>query len=363
MKSMSDIRRDEKGLVSILVTMIMIIVITLIVIGFTQVTNRNNREALDKQLSAQAFYAAESGVNQAITKINSASNLGNLDTQTECAGSGSMDYGTLPVLSTSPDVQVTCLFVNPVNENIVTSADVSSSSVVPIDAYDQNGSSPRNLNELSFTWTSPDTVPASPAAACNSDFAGGFPKDLSANNCAYAVLRVDIMQYQSPSSIKLATTAADQTESFYLVPSNSSGTDVKPGSFVGGGTKAYISRSAICTQSSCTATIDLSSANPGNKRYFARISSLYKSAPTVVIDGVDQTNSNAYFKGIFKIDATGKAQDVLRRVQVRYNPYQVGGSPFSALQTTGAENNPGAGICKRITVVSNGLVVPDGFCK
>src|ERR1700761_8288581 len=60
------IRRDEQGMVSILVTMIMVIVISLIVIGFAEVSRRNQREALDNQLSTQAYYAAESGVNAAV---------------------------------------------------------------------------------------------------------------------------------------------------------------------------------------------------------------------------------------------------------------------------------------------------------
>ena len=58
--------KDDKGLVSFMITIIMMLVITLIVIGFTQVSNRNRRESLDRQLSTQAFYAAESGVNEAL---------------------------------------------------------------------------------------------------------------------------------------------------------------------------------------------------------------------------------------------------------------------------------------------------------
>lgn len=44
-----------------MITIVMMVVISLIVVGFTQVANRNRRQSLDRQLSTQAFYVAESG--------------------------------------------------------------------------------------------------------------------------------------------------------------------------------------------------------------------------------------------------------------------------------------------------------------
>ena len=48
------------------------IVMSLIVLGFAQISRRNQRESLDRQLSTQAFYAAESGVNDARELITTA---------------------------------------------------------------------------------------------------------------------------------------------------------------------------------------------------------------------------------------------------------------------------------------------------
>src|SRR3954464_6641054 len=78
---------SEAGMASFLIVMILMLVITLIVIGFAQVTRRNSREALDRQLSSQAFYAAESGVNVTTNAIISHVNtygLGSLPTKTAC---------------------------------------------------------------------------------------------------------------------------------------------------------------------------------------------------------------------------------------------------------------------------------------
>lgn len=349
--------------------MIMILVITLIVVGFTQITNRNNREALDKQLSTQAFYAAESGVNQAKQAIDAAvaaNQVGSLDEQTVCDAGAGGQYGGLVTLSNSPDVRATCLLVNPINENIITSADLGGSTVVPIDPMTSaTGGSPGNLDTMSVEWSPQNVATAAGITDCNTSFASGFP--VSAPNCPYGVLRIDLMQYQSLNSISGASgadTAAAQTETFYFIPATG-GTNVATGSFSGSVAdmlkKAHIVKTANCTTTNttnrCKAVIDIS--NPAaNKRYYARLSSLYKNAPAVVIDGINTNvgGGDAYFRGIFKIDATGKAQDVLRRVQVRYNPVSSGGSPFGALEAR-------AGVCKELTVISNSNITSGPDCN
>ncbi len=352
MKSMSSIKRNEVGLVSIMVTMIMMIVISLIVIGFTQVSNRNRREALDQQLSTQAFYAAESGVNQAIAAIKSGAST---TAQTNCTH---LDYGGVPATlsaSPGPDVAVTCLLVNPVSSSIKTTAKQGGSAVVPITPVASNGT-PKNLQDLTFTWNSPDSAP-NPAKCVNDFTAGSFPADISAgaNPCGYGLLRVDLMDYNSLNSIKSADTAAGQTATFYFTPGQASQPvaalstiSIKPAS-----PKAYIAE-ASCNPAQCSATIAFS---PNASALYARISTLYKDAPSVTITGTLPAGFGAaYFKGIYTIDATGRAQDVLRRVQVRYNPDQASNDiPYGALQTS-------ADVCKRLKVVSPSSVTSDPTC-
>src|SRR5690606_8755556 len=64
-------RMSERGVASLMVTTVLILVIGLIVIGFSQVSQRNQRETLDRQLSTQAFYAAESAVNSVQSMVRS----------------------------------------------------------------------------------------------------------------------------------------------------------------------------------------------------------------------------------------------------------------------------------------------------
>lgn len=61
---------SQQGIVSIMVVSILVILISLVTIGFARLMNRETREALDKQLGVQSYYAAESGVNDAISYLN-----------------------------------------------------------------------------------------------------------------------------------------------------------------------------------------------------------------------------------------------------------------------------------------------------
>jgi hypothetical protein len=78
-----------------------------------------------------------------------------------------------------------------------------------------------------------------------------------------------------------------------------------------------------------------------------RIRSLYGTS-NVSIDPNNTTKPDIYLKGAqLVVDSTGKAQDVLKRVQVRLSLNTTLNVPDFAVQA-------GAGLCKRYNVVSNG---------
>ena len=56
---------NEEGFASIVIALILIIVLSLLTIGFAQLARREQQTALSKQLANQAQYAAESGINDA----------------------------------------------------------------------------------------------------------------------------------------------------------------------------------------------------------------------------------------------------------------------------------------------------------
>lgn len=65
-----DVYRDQGGMVSIMVVSVLIILLSLVTIGFSRLMNRETRQATDRQLGLQSYYAAESGVNDAIKYLD-----------------------------------------------------------------------------------------------------------------------------------------------------------------------------------------------------------------------------------------------------------------------------------------------------
>src|SRR4051794_27185754 len=109
----------QAGLVSIIVTLIMMLVISLIVVGFAEITRRNGSEALERQLSTQAYYAAETGINDTLNGMQGPTPALDLTSaaaanyNTDCSAAIS-NLGNKNVLSTAgTGVAYTCLLIDP----------------------------------------------------------------------------------------------------------------------------------------------------------------------------------------------------------------------------------------------------------
>ncbi len=330
-------KQDERGLVSFMVTIIMMLVISLIVVGFTQVTNSNRREQLDRQLSQQAFYAAESGVNKAVSVMSAALAAGNpIKEQTTCK-QGNYDPGTLGV-----GVEYTCILVNPIVSQIVTTANETSSKVIPINLVASNGTNFNTGNKLTlnFTWSAKTGGDPNPVL-CSTR--GDFTTTAS-NNCGYPLLRVDIMSTKNLPSISAAGLAGN-TSSFFMQPVSSGLSTPSLPSFA---TKGYIVE-APCSSVTATCTGSVSfTGNAMTTLYYTRITTLYGDTERVVIDAVNSLSESAYFKDAqAQVDVTGRAQDVLRRVQVTVPLQQFDNSliPQGAVHST-------ADVCKQFSISS-----------
>lgn len=319
---------DQRGMVSIMITLIMMIVISLIVTGFVQVSNRNRREALDRQLSMQAFYAAESGVNAVYNAIRS--HPGTVDEQGDCDGSS---YPTPGVLST--EVAYTCVLVDSTVPNILTSASTEGSTIVRIDSVDDSGGE-LPASSLSFSWSPPQGISAV-TSGCPT-VRGTFPVNGTDYNddCSFGLLRVDLFRADGAFTMD-PNGLAGNTVTFYMQPVGTA-TPAVVSDFTG--TKAFIV-GASYNSGMYTGTINLDSAARG-AHYYARITTLYRNANSVVIDA---NSSTAHFANMqAQVDVTGKAQDVLRRVQVRIPLQYYGDStPVGVVQSSSS-------VCKRFSI-------------
>lgn len=334
----------QAGVVSFIVTLIMMLVISLVVIGFTQVTNRTQREALDRQLASQAQYAAESGVNKVGAILDNAAIVGP-KTKPTCDNNGAYSETNFnPTINSTNDVSVTCVLVDTRPPDIRINANQTSSTIVPINVFDSSGA-PRVPQKLTFTWSGTESNPD--VSKCNMIFASGLPTTIA--DCKFALLRVDLLRGNAsvdPDGLAAATA------SFYIKPTAGGVTFTLNGSTPKGNIVT-----ATCT-TTCTATITLQAPSPWNiSAFYARISTMYLDAPVVGIDATIGTPNDAYFDGAQAVvDSTGKAQDVLKRVQVRY-PIGVRHDDTIAPYALQSEST----ICKKFT--NTGTTISNDGCN
>jgi Tfp pilus assembly protein PilX len=335
----------EVGLVSIMVSLVLMAVMTLIVLGFAEISRRDQREALDRQLSSQAFYAAESGVNDAhniiTAKLNTPNYNLNLLNKSNCANS-TAPYDIDNSIDTG--VSYTCLLVNTRPPSLLYSLSTQGTSkVVPIYPVNSAGN-PTGINRITLNWKDTDSTVTTPLSGCKSS-AQTLPSANSWAPCGYGLLRVDLVPINALGRASLLR----NTFTGFFVPTNPapggpnagkvSLTNSSPTNLYDGNANQGVVAAARCTNGSdgqCTVDI----TNVSSMNYYMRVSTLYTDASLQILacnsggtctpsNAVDLANAQAL------VDSTGKAQDVLRRIQVRI-PISNNGGLFSdyAIEST-----------------------------
>ncbi len=289
-------RAHEAGVVSLIVTLVMMIVITLLVLGFAEISRNEQRNALDDQLSAQAYYAAESGINDAQTVItNNVKNGQAVNDKTSCNDQNGYNFNTNGdnIVDQTHSVSYTCVLVDPTPSSLAYDVGYNS-KVIPLIAPNSS-----TFNTLTLMWQAKD---GSTPAGCYTDTATQLDQLPAAGSwgCNYPVLRVDILN----ANVGLARANwAGNTATMFFVPFN--GTYASTGTLAARG--SLIPATCPTTSSGCTAYITL-----GGSKYYMRVTTLYQNNFRLTLNagGIAFTGAQAL------VDATGKAVDVLRRVLV-----------------------------------------------
>lgn len=338
-KNRSNLKKDEQGVVAIILTVFVLIVLSLVVVAFSQNSRREQRQSLDRQLSTQAFYAAESGVNQLISKIRANDPaIKDIKEYTSCDQNGAsiLDGGS----GGQNAFSVTCLLFNRQPQELkwsnidTTQGEFTSLHTVAGD-----------LNKLTFKWTRAegggqysDCVDAGSVTniPVNADAYG--------TNCGAGILRVTLMPY-APTGASREKLYEDSFTVYLRPTSNGVAAAAQvPYSAHGPGATGAAGQGRIvpaaCSGTQCEASI---LGVPSGGTIFAHIRSIYHA------NAVDLTGFNVsgqpvnYDQAQVKVDSTGKASDVLRRIQVRmplYDKYTMPATVLDAME----------GICKRLGV-------------
>lgn len=318
--------REQAGVVSIMVVTMLIIIISLVVLGLAQISRRETRLSLDTQLSAQAYYAAESGFNEASQAINQKLAAGSAITpKNDCGDSN--NYSNLKLgnskLNSDGSVRFTCVLINPTPTELRGSVGAGS-SVFYLKV--KTG----NFKDVTIKWMAANAVGTVSNCPTTGQPTPANWKTGSAA-CPFAMLRVDLANVKNPSRDSLIT----GTTSGFFRP-GTAGTDALDKQ------KGFM-LPASCAGSTCTATIrGLASSD----EYYLRLTALYQKADVIITATTNLSGALAEFvDSQVQIDSTGKAQDVLKRLVVA-KPLTGGSSsgiPGGAIVS-------GDSICKRFTV-------------
>lgn len=330
-KTNQTLKTDQAGLVAIVVTLMILVVITLITVTFSQIIRREQRQALDRQLNTQAFYAAESGINDAVEALND----GYRTPKDAC---GPLTGGADPLslkdnqVDEAHDVAYTCLTIDPEPLSLeFDDIDVSQSTVIPL--------KPDNpISSITVAWQAKDGVQNYDCGALAIE--NSFPPDDPDNPpCGTGLLRLEVV----PAASLNRDVLVNGSRTLFLIPAESGVTEVP----------SYPTHSGEKVAVKCDAdqpkVCQLKLNVPSGDLYYLRVKSLYKNSSLTVT--AHEGSNQRRLRGVQAIvDSTGKASDVLRRVQVRVPLGESLVIPDYTLQSTDT-------ICKRLSITGTNTTV------
>jgi len=304
--------RNQKGMISITVTVILMLVVTITVLSFATVIRHQQRQALDNQLSSQAFYAAESGVNDAKKAVATymAAHPGLTPPNKTCAADDT-NYPSLTsgIVDATNHVSYSCVMITSAPDSL--KYDLSPSGgdkVFPLQV--QNGS----LTSLTLSWTA-DSSATAPVSSCSGSSAT-LPT-AGAWSCPFGIIRIDLVPIVSGQLTR--TNLMKNQFTAFIAPTTSGSPSVSytaaQNNLYGGAANQGVRPNATCG-STCTIKITGLDAIPSGE-YYARVGVLYRPT-TLTISAASSVDTTAsLINAQLMVDSTGKAQDVLRRIQVR----------------------------------------------
>ncbi len=142
---------NQEGAASLLFTLVMIIIISLLAIGFSVITTNDQKATLDKSVSLQAEYAAQSGINSVVEGIINHNSAVSQSSTSTCAPTD----GVIPTFP-NPNTRITCLKWSYSPQSLVYSSANSLSTIInPVSA----SGSPTSISEVDITWGPSDSMP------------------------------------------------------------------------------------------------------------------------------------------------------------------------------------------------------------
>ncbi|MDQ3093588.1 MAG: pilus assembly PilX N-terminal domain-containing protein [bacterium] len=345
--------RYKDGMVAIMVTAVIMVIMSLITLGFARMVQREQRQGLDNQLSAQAFYAAESGINAVSAFINASGTPATPKSNCDVAsfGNGVIDPAT-------PEVRFTCLMYDPEPEELEANNGAikpERSKVIPINARP-------NAQSLTFSWGDNNPSRTNFDNTCT-----GVNRNIPADDWGAAnrigMLQIDLIPvHNGASAPQIERNILDQeTATVLMYPCGASGANsVDIENYRAGVANDTGADRGKAVGANCTGAApypcSLSITNlPTNVDFYARIKSIYGDLNLQIEGETSSGNRTSFANAQVVVDSTGRANDVLRRLQVRLPIYEEYRIPEATVQSQD-------GVCKLYSITGT-AVSSDILCN
>lgn len=315
------IRNDQRGVAAFFVTLMMMLIFGVLILSFSQISNRQGANALNRVLSAQALYAAQSGINHTYSIVKYDENAGKPVPQ-QTTGCSNPNYigSSVGVFSGAP--RYACILVNTQVKTLTYSCPKycpNNSVIAKIESV-QSETSSTPLSKLNLSWT--DT--SRNAASCPSSTVYYFPTASSWGSCP-EVMRIDLVPFYSGATTLSEINSSVKT--FWLYPRNSASYPSLDYNQIAFGH----SYPANCSGSTCS--LDITSlVDPA---YYIRVQYFYgnsSSSLSISFNGYDVSGNQLQFSySQIQIDSTGVSGNgtVLKRLSAFINPLGTGASNYN----------------------------------
>lgn len=302
--SCTSLKHNQSGMAAITVTLIILGIVTLITVGFATLMRREQRQALDQQLSTQAFYAAESAVNVTRDYID---NVPDPNTLTDVEDCDDMPDDIRAESNLGANASFTCVLMDVTPDELQSEFGPDKSWIVRVQT--KNG---QPIDNLEISWQTPGTTNFALPEWSNTHLLLPENKWKVNDEPVTGLLRMMLIPGTADRNQLITNTyhaflypnASNAAPTRVSVPATPGATD--QGRFLNGN----------CTSGreprSCTVRLE----NLNSNTYYLRLKAIYNPVSVSVRSFNDDNERQELRNGQAKIDATGKAADVVRRIQV-----------------------------------------------
>lgn len=345
-KSNLDISSNQDGFAAMVIAMVILLVASLISLGFAYQMRQEQQTALGNQLSTQAYYAAESAINDAISFISS--NPQYQVSKTDCGDIANTQWSSASTTdfyyeypeAIKSNISYTCLLVNfDVNHIYVNGVSPGQYVMIPL------VSTGNSINSLNISWSNSDGSILAMGNKCSSISQTNFklPTNSASDpwDCPLSLVEASIVG-KGILSTSLSG-AADMASSLYLFPA----TQASPTENVPGPSNGPQIYPALYNSTEGMASISLSlPPNDQGQKVYLKLTPFYGNTSTDFTVTAYDSNNNIVSTNSAQvsIDATGKAAYVLKRLSVRYPTGIIESYNGYAIQSSGP-------ICKQFEII------------